>query len=201
MDFNHTKSNLNLNNLGKLIFEEGASLESSSLVDDELKNTLKLFVGEFNPTSEWKLLYRASDDGFKSNVFHEKCDNIPNTVSIIRSSNGYVFGGFTTQAWDSSGTNKQDENAFIFSMINQGNISRKFPIRPHNASEAIYCDVNCGPCFGSEDFTIFNDAYLNNSSNSNFGKSYKGGNSQRYLAGSYYFVVSEIEVFAITFDP
>jgi hypothetical protein len=45
---------------------------------------------------ELKLIYRASDDGFKSSDFHRKCDNIDNTLTFIQSEHGNAFGGKTS---------------------------------------------------------------------------------------------------------
>ena len=186
-----------------MIFEERASFESSILVDLRLKQTLTKYVDEFKRIKEWRLLYRASVDGFLGSDFHRKCDSIPNTVSIIRSTNGFVFGGFTTQTWDGHGNGnyKRDDNAFIFSLINADNNPQKFLIKPANSANAIIYNSNYGPIFGEYDFIIFNEANSNNSSYSKLGNSYNysGGNSQGYLAGSYNFCVSEIEAFAITF--
>ena len=161
------------------------------------------FVREFKSFKNLKLLYRASIDGFQSSNFHKKCDNIPNTVTIIRSANGYIFGGFMTQTWDSFGTWKEDKNAFIFSLINADNNPQKFLIKPVNSGNAIYCNTDYGPIFGAgHDLLICNSANSINSSYSNFGSSYNysGGNPKGILAGSYNFMINEMEVFAITFS-
>jgi hypothetical protein len=55
---------------------------------------------EFDVYQEWKLLYRASVDGFSRKIFHKKCDNKPPTLVIIKSINGNIFGGFTTALWN-----------------------------------------------------------------------------------------------------
>ena len=39
------------------------------------------------------LLYRATRDGFTAKSFHSKCDDIPNTVTIIKNNFNYGFGG------------------------------------------------------------------------------------------------------------
>ena len=126
MAFNLSDFKLEIENIGKLIFMERDESESKILVYNQLKNQLQKFVGEFKSIKNWKLLYRASVDGFQSSNFHQKCDNIANTVTIIRSTNRNVFGGFTTQAWDSSNSYKNDDNAFIFSLINADNNPQKF---------------------------------------------------------------------------
>ena len=49
---------------------------------------------------EWRLLFRASRDGFASSVFHSKCDNKGPTITVVKSG-GNIFGGFTENAWTS----------------------------------------------------------------------------------------------------
>ena len=49
---------------------------------------------------EWRLLFRASRDGFASSVFHSKCDNKGPTITVVKSG-GNIFGGFTENSWTS----------------------------------------------------------------------------------------------------
>lgn len=99
------------------------------MTDKSLKKSLLNFVNEFKQVAKLQLLYRASDDGYEAKNFHQKCDDIPNTVTLVRSSNGNVFGGFTTQKWDSHSGYKEDKFAFLFSLINIETITRKFRIK------------------------------------------------------------------------
>ena len=46
-----------------------------------------------------KLLYRANRNGWAATNFHSCCDNKGPTVTVVRSSNGCVFGGYTEQPW------------------------------------------------------------------------------------------------------
>ena len=55
---------------------------------------------EYTLEGEWLLLYRASRDGFNGSAFHERCDNIGPTVTVVKSGSN-VFGGFTERAWAS----------------------------------------------------------------------------------------------------
>ena len=55
---------------------------------------------EYTLEGEWLLLYRASRDGFNASAFHERCDNIGPTVTVVKSGSN-VFGGFTERAWAS----------------------------------------------------------------------------------------------------
>ena len=46
----------------------------------------------------FRLLFRASRDGFAAATFHSRCDNKGPTVTIVKSGKN-VFGGFTEQSW------------------------------------------------------------------------------------------------------
>ncbi len=59
------------------------------------KTSELMFLCEFQNTQKWNLIYRASQDGFEAANFHSKCDNKPNTLVIIKSENGNIFGGYT----------------------------------------------------------------------------------------------------------
>ena len=48
------------------------------------------------------LLYRASRDGWHSSHFHSKCDNKGPTLTVIKCTGGYVFGGYANAAWTSN---------------------------------------------------------------------------------------------------
>ena len=65
-----------------------------------------------------KKLYQATIDGDGAINFHSRCDNIPNTLTVIQSAGNRRFGGFTTQVWESveSYIYKDDKSAFLFSL-------------------------------------------------------------------------------------
>ena len=46
-----------------------------------------------------KLIYRASEHGYTAKSFHNYCDDKGPTLIIIKSSGGWIFGGYTTQSW------------------------------------------------------------------------------------------------------
>jgi hypothetical protein len=46
-----------------------------------------------------KLLYRATENNYKIDKFHEKCDNIPHTLTICETIDGKVVGGYTPLVW------------------------------------------------------------------------------------------------------
>ncbi len=156
---------------------------------------------EFNKEQRWKLLYRASEDGFGAGQFHAKCDGNLNNLVVIKSHNENIFGGYTNQAWNQSGTCGQDAGAFIFSLVNKENNPFKAKcIKPANS---IFCGAKYGPIFGGgNDIHISTNSNVNQISYANFGQSYAypiyplGSNQAKsILAGSYNFQTIEIEVY------
>ena len=64
--------------------------EELNLISDRIRNTELLK----NKKIKYKLLYRGTRDGMNASYFHQKCNSIPNTVSIIQTTKGYKFGGY-----------------------------------------------------------------------------------------------------------
>ena len=159
-----------------------------------------------NNLTESKLIYRASRDGFRASSFHSKCDNFSNTVTIIKTTSNSVFGGFTSAKWTSSQGYTYDSNAFIFSLRRSGN-SNKERFNATRPTNAIYGYSSYGPTFGGgHDINVRDSSNTNENSYSNFGYSYQlpknitsgSVEAQSYLAGSYRWKTTEIEVFQVT---
>ena len=47
-------------------------------------------------------MYRGSRDGFTAATFHAQCDNKGATVTIIKATTNYIFGGYSTHPWNST---------------------------------------------------------------------------------------------------
>ena len=103
-------------NLNFYIFENinSAILREFKIIDELLK------LCEFPEQIKLRLLYRASIDGFSARSFHSKCDGFQKTLVIVKSEDFSVFGGYTEEDWAGHGY-ATDNNAFIFSLINQDN--------------------------------------------------------------------------------
>jgi hypothetical protein len=154
---------------------------------------------KFSLNQKWKLIYRATRDGFGAADFHSKCDSYQNSFVIIKSTNGNVFGGYTQQSWSGNDYWKTDPNAFLFSFINQHNT--KVIMKSTSPQYAIYTNEVYGPIFGA-DLYICDNSNTSNRSLSNLGKSYKHPNyvydsneAKSFFAGSYKFLTTEIEVY------
>ncbi len=74
-------------------------LRNTILFGNEYDDKLREWVGDY----KWKLLYRASEHEYSANSFHEYCDDKGPTLVIIKSSEGWIFGGYTTQSWSGYG--------------------------------------------------------------------------------------------------
>jgi len=211
------KAELEINNLKNIIFDRNilkfernnekinesllGTLKTDKIIDSLIiSNQEKLFsLCEFPVGQKLNLIYRASQDGFEAVNFHKKCDNKPNTLTVIKTTNDYVFGGYTEQTWNSIGGYKADPNSFIFSLINKDNKPIKIK---WSQNYGIFCHNSYGPTFGGTDLIIADKSNTNLDSSSYLGRSYThpdyayGSNEAKsFLAGSNKFQISEIEVF------
>ena len=70
-------------------------LKDTILFGQEYDAKLREWAGDY----KWKLLYRTSEHGFTAESFHKYCDDKGPTLVVIKSSKGWIFGGYTTQSW------------------------------------------------------------------------------------------------------
>jgi len=92
---------------------------------------------------ELRKIYQASIDGDGAINFHSRCDNIPNTLVLIQSKGNRRFGGFVSETWESSDSEKakDDKKAFLFSLDKQKIYSY------NNNGKAIINQKDFGPNF------------------------------------------------------
>jgi hypothetical protein len=181
------------------------SLKSSQILNGEQQSIQLIKLCQFSPNDSWSLLYRGTRDGFGSNDFHSRCDGHSNTLTILKAKESkFIFGGYTTIDWVSSVQWRSDPNAFLFSLTNKDNTPLKMKIDPNSHHHAIRCNSSCGPSFGGvlcNDIHIASNANIKLKSYSNLGDSYKHPRYEcvthealSFLAGSFYFLLDEIEV-------
>ncbi len=70
-------------------------LPDTQIVSQQYDTKLREWFGYY----KWKLIYRASEHEYSGKSFHEYCDNKVSTLIVIKSSGGWIFGGYTTQSW------------------------------------------------------------------------------------------------------
>ena len=159
------------------------------LIENGIKTKLNKNIKKFT------LLFRASNDGFSASNFHSKCDGKSNTVTLVETLNGKKFGGFAYNAWDQSGGYKTGSNSFIFSLDDLSIYYNK------NSNYEIRCNSGYGPTFGGGyDFYICDNCNSKNSSYNNSDHSYNTNGKKNAMAGTYYFLVKDYEVFQLEFE-
>jgi hypothetical protein len=65
------------------------------------------------------------------------------TITLFKNERDRRFGGYTSMNWDSSGHDKADPKAFLFSL----DLEKYYPIKK-DCSAAIFCENTYGPTFG-----------------------------------------------------
>jgi hypothetical protein len=150
LEYNGRPNNFAGNN-SKQFEPRGSLFVGGSILDKKQRIDLIKLIPKTYTKKPWKLLYSGSNDGYSSSTFHGKCDNSGGqTVVVIKSTNGNIFGGFTSKDWSSNGSYTSDKDAFLFSIKNSKNNVFKFPI--HNNANGLnstfYNNSTYGPTFG-----------------------------------------------------
>jgi hypothetical protein len=148
------------------------------------------------------MLYQGSRNGFKSSEFHRRCDGRRHIITIIKSTDGDIFGGYTPLAFSSNDGWQTDTSlqTFLFTVKNPHKISlRKFMIQKSGV-KAIYCSPDRF-AFGAEhSLRVWDNNNGRSDNHVHFGSSFENGtgiNPQNLLNGSEKFTVQEIAVFAV----
>ena len=74
-------------------------LPNTQIVDKQYDSYLREWAGN----CKWKLLFRASEHEYSTHSFHEYCNDQSPTLVIIKSTGGWIFGGYTTNNWEGTG--------------------------------------------------------------------------------------------------
>ena len=188
---------------GKEEFVLGAEtkFDSQIIVSKSQENQIISWLEEENRRSEPKLLYRASRDGWERTSFHSRCDECKHTLVIVKTSEGYVFGGYNDQSWGGSG-DKSSSSSFLFSLKCYSGLSpTKMKVKSGQKKKAVYCSSDFGPCFGSSDIEI--GGYSNMREGSTVPSDYEipSGAPDTFLTGKtgrdQKFDIAELEVFEV----
>ncbi|XP_053403377.1 interferon-induced protein 44-like [Mercenaria mercenaria] len=149
------------------------------------------------------LLYSFTKNGADASVFHQHCNNKGPTVTVVFSTLGTVYGGYTEKSWAPGSMYLRDEHAFLFRLQQTGKAApAKCPV--NTADKAIYCNNGYGPTFGGGyDLSTFNGAltvqngkYTTNAS-CNFGYSYDMGGVPTEEFTDNIKTITELEVYSV----
>ena len=101
-----------------IFFLEPSNIISASTNINFIINQIKTNNNiESNKVCKLKLLYRTTKDGDDCKVYHQKTNNIPDTLTIIKTKEDITFGGYTKiKIPKCNGQDLRDDKAFIFSL-------------------------------------------------------------------------------------
>jgi hypothetical protein len=139
---------------------------------------------------KFKLLYKGTKDGDTIEIFHNKCDNQAPTISIIKSTDGQVFGGYTSKSWDKNQKKDvPDPLSFLFNINNK----KKYCV---SNNKGIMKDYICD--FGGNNFheLWIKNYYLSEISYCDNGQGYNFKNYE-LSGGKNSFKVQELEVYRV----
>ena len=102
-----------------------SDLKDSKIIpnDYEKEKAIKNWINPFKKI-KFELLFRKSRDGSSCKTFHKYCDNKGPSLTLVETSKGYKFGGYTPFSFKSqTGPSPvKDNETFIFSL----NLMKKF---------------------------------------------------------------------------
>ena len=198
-----------LKNLEQYIFgmkkkedENIFDLNKSSIVFNKEKLLrLKEWISENGEIKEINLLYRATSDGDKCEKFYEKCGNKGPTVSIIKTKNNRIFGGFSTAEWSDQKGNIRlcDKSAFLFSIDNM----QKYDILKPEVAIGCYPKEFClvyGNNGDGNGLGLINKFLHSSGSFENNKTRVYDVPSDNCLTGQTYFNAAEVEVYQVKFN-
>ena len=175
---------------GLIIFRNGllrGIIHKYKEIDDVVsKIQLKLMAG-----AKFMLLYRASTDGDKAKIFHQKCDNHPMTLVLVETTKGVRFGGFTMKTWDGNCAKKIDNEAFVFSFDKR----KCYDIVKNEHAIGAY--PKFGPVFFGCQIRIYDEFFTKGGTTCNRGLNYKTKQDYELNNGEQKYIVKEIEVYNI----
>ena len=137
------------------------------------------------------LLYRASVDGDKAKIFHQKCDKHNMTLVLVETTKGVRFGGFTKKSWEGKCVKKIDNDAFVFSVDN----NKIYDIILNEPAMGGY--PKFGPVFFGCQIRIYDEFFKKGGSTCYSGLNYKTSKDFELNNGEQTYIVKDIEVYNI----
>ncbi len=181
--------------------EKFNSFKLSSIINNSInyqKSIINWIKEKTNKNiSKTELIFKMSENGFKSDDFHKACDNKGPTLILIKTTKNRIFGGFTplNLSKDKGDQNDETNQTFIFSL----NLMKKYDLIKKK-EEAIR--ASSGLNFGNSDIFLGinlkeGQTYANKNCNflSNNNLELTGGKGE-----SEHFETEEFEVYKIILD-
>ena len=137
------------------------------------------------------LLYKATADSDKAEIFHKKCDSAKSTLVLIESENNKRFGGYTTCSWEGNSIEKKDDEAFIFS-LDKMNVYDVI-----SEENAIGCYPKYGPIFLGCQIRIYDQFFTRGGTTYEKETNYYTKEDYELTGGIEKFKVKDIEVYSV----
>ena len=96
--------------------------DSIILIESNRKNEFLKKIYEWSGYNKMELLFRGTRDGMTNKIFHNKCDNKGQTITLIKNEKGNIFGGYSSISWTSDGNFHSAPDSFLFTLTNNYNI-------------------------------------------------------------------------------
>ena len=148
-------------------------------------------INKSNKKLTINLLYKATVDSDKAEAFHEKCDDADSTIVLVETDNGKRFGGYTSCSWAGDCIEKEDENAFVFSLDKM----KTYDNIP--GEDAIGCYPKFGPIFLGCQIRIYDNAFTKGGTTYEKGLNYSTEEDFELTDGERTFKVKEMEVYEV----
>mmetsp|Transcript_2675 Transcript_2675/g.4134 ORF Transcript_2675/g.4134 Transcript_2675/m.4134 type:complete len:599 (+) Transcript_2675:98-1894(+) len=173
-------------------------LPDNNIIKDEGHATqLHDWLKEDESDGDLSLLYRGSRDSVSGEDFHSTCDNQGCTLTVIETTCGFVFGGYSNTPWTSSTGWSSANKAFLFVLSGSDITSPcKMKLKNANYGSEVYHHPSYGPWFGGgQDLKV-----IRSKVHLKFGGSYEPGPSQLLDNNGRYKIltVKEMEVFQVS---
>ncbi|KAL0221541.1 hypothetical protein RCL1_001395 [Eukaryota sp. TZLM3-RCL] len=144
----------------------GFSEPSLILTPEHSKMLLQMVESVVDGTVNLNLLFRASLHGFRAMDFHHHCDDHPNVLVVIHSTDNHVFGGFSPAAWGGAQGYKSSPGSFLFCFIPSSTHPSGLELIQLQGkgitgtceTYGILQDTELGPAFGVSDLYICDNA-------------------------------------------
>ena len=179
-------SNIELEDISQPSYVRGDIIHNM----DELEMIITK-INKNNSKITLNLLYKASADSDRAKTFHKKCDKAKSTLVLIETGKGKRFGGYTSVDWKGKCIEKNDQDAFVFSLDKM----KIYDIIP--GEKAIGCYPKFGPIFLGCQIRIYDHAFKNGGTTWEKGLNYNTDEDFVLTGGERIFNVKDIEVYEV----
>jgi len=134
--------------------------DSAVISTPQMLQVIQSFTGVKEIFGSFNLLYSGKRDGYSGEVFHQKCDGIPNTLTLYhlfgsKDSKVWVkLAAFTEDAWDTESGLKSGTGKCWIAILESSTDEGPCILKHCEGFPTINCSALLGPCFGEGDISV-----------------------------------------------